>query len=205
VEPSIYGFVIKIILISERNPGDDVASPQQLTSSALQALLQDGGLAGSWTLDPDRSEVQLNTRHTWGLRPLKGVFRQVTGNGTVTAAGDVTGTITVAAASVHTKNKTRDNHLRSSDFFDVANHPDFTFTVDSARPANGGVRVTGGLTIRHRTRPVSFDARVSASDDEVWLDGEFPVNRADFGLTWNRLGIASMDNTIVVHAVFTRQ
>jgi len=60
----------------------------QLTSSALQAMLQDGKFAGSWTLDTARSEVRLTTRHTWGLRPLHGVFRQVTGNGTVTAAGD---------------------------------------------------------------------------------------------------------------------
>jgi polyisoprenoid-binding protein YceI len=52
---------------------------------------------------------------------------------------------------------------------------------------------------------VSFDATVTSVDGEVWLDGEIPVNRTDFGLTWNWLGIASMDNTIVVHAVFTRQ
>ncbi len=47
----------------------------------------------------------------WGLVPVRGVFRQVTGNGTVSAAGDVTGTITVAARPVHTKNKRRDEHL----------------------------------------------------------------------------------------------
>jgi polyisoprenoid-binding protein YceI len=177
----------------------------QLTAPALRALLQGGQLAGSWTLDPARSRVQLKTRHTWGLRPLTGVFRQVTGNGTVSAAGDVTGIITVAAGSIDTKNKMRDRHLRSADFFDVATHPGLTFAVDGVEPADGGVRVTGGLTVRGRTRPVSFDAKVSGADDEVWLDGEVPVNRADFGLTWNRMGIASMDNTIVVHAVFTRQ
>ena len=75
---------------------------EQLTTSALQALVQDGTLAGSWTLDPGRSQVQLETRHTWGLRPLHGVFGQVTGNGTVTAAGQVTGTFTVAAGSIDT-------------------------------------------------------------------------------------------------------
>ena len=46
-----------------------------------------------------------------GLVLVRGVIRQVTGNGTVSAAGDVTGTITVAARSVHTKNKRRDEHL----------------------------------------------------------------------------------------------
>ncbi len=92
----------------------------------------------------------------------------------------------------------------SADFFDVANHPDLTFTVDGVSPADGGVRVAGSLTVRGNTRPAAFDAKVSATENEVVLDGALPVNRADFGLTWNRMGIASMDNTIVVHAVFTR-
>ena len=175
-----------------------------MTSTTVQALLQDGKLAGSWTLDANRSEVKLETRHTWGLRPLHGVFRQVTGDGTVTTAGDVSGVVTVAAGSIDTKNSTRDRHLRSADFFDVAAHPDLTFAVDGVAPADGGVRVTGRLTIRGRTRPASFDATVSATGDEVRLDGKLQVNRADFGLTWNRMGIASMDNTIVVRAVFTR-
>ncbi len=178
-------------------------SSGQLTSSALRAL-QDGKLAGSWVLDASRSEVRLKSTSVWGLVPVRGIFRQVTGNGTVSAAGDVTGTITVAARSVDTKNNRRDEHLRSADFFDAANHPDITFTVDGIRPDNGGVRVTGSLSVRSRTRPVSFDATVSSADGEVTLDGQVQVNRADFGLTWNRMG-TSMHNTITVHAVFTRQ
>jgi polyisoprenoid-binding protein YceI len=181
-----------------------------MTATTVQALLEDGKLAGSWTLDATRSEVRLETRHTWGLRPLHGVFRQVSGSGTVTTAGDVSGVVTVAAGSIDTKNSIRDKHLRSADFFDIANHPDLTFAVDGvapddgATPAHGRVRVTGSLTVRGRTRPASFGATVSAADDEVRLDGELRVNRTDFGLTWNRMGMASVDNTIVVHAVFTR-
>jgi hypothetical protein len=87
-----------------------MAASEELTAAALQALLQDGKLAGSWTLDPARTEVLLETRHTWGLRPLHGVFRQVSGNGTVTAAGDATGIITVNAESIDTKNPQRDKH-----------------------------------------------------------------------------------------------
>jgi polyisoprenoid-binding protein YceI len=181
-------------------------SSGQLTSSELQALLADGTLAGSWTLDPARSEVRLATKHTWGLRPLHGVFRQVTGGGTVTPDGNVTGVITVAATSVDTKNPTRDKHLRSADFFDVANHPDFVFTIDGVPPVGDGVRVSGRLTVRDRTRQVSFDAKATVADGEVSLDGDIPINRADYGLTWQKLwGIASMHSTIGVHAVFARQ
>jgi YceI-like domain len=73
------------------------------------------------------------------------------------------------------------------------------------QPASGGVRVTGSLTVRGRTRPLSFDAKVSAAEDEVRLDAEVPVNRAEFGLTYNPVRMTSMNNTITVHAVFTRQ
>ena len=181
-------------------------TPQgQGATPALPALAQDGTLTGSWILDPARSQVLLQTRHTWGLRPLHGVFRQVTGNGTVTAAGQVTGTLTVAAASIDTKNKMRDKDLRSAKVFDAASHPDITYTVDGIQPASGGVRVTGSLTVRGRTRPLAFDATVSATASEVRLDAEVPVNRADFGLTYSPLRMASLNNTITIHAVFTRQ
>jgi polyisoprenoid-binding protein YceI len=182
-----------------------MAASEQLTPAALQALLQDGKLAGSWTLDPARTEVLLETRHTWGLRPLHGVFRKVSGNGTVTATGDATGIITVNAESIDTKNPQRDKHLRSGDSFNISIHPDITFAANGVSPSADGVRVTGTLTIRDRTRPASFDAKVSVADGEVQLEGKLQVNRRDFGMTWNFIGIAAMDNTIVVRAVFTRQ
>ncbi len=178
---------------------------EQLTTPALEALINDGTLTGSWTLDPARSQVLLETRHTWGLLPLHGAFGQVTGNGTVTAAGQVSGTVTVAAGSIDTKSKMRDKDLRSAKVFDAANHPDITYTVDGMQPTTGGVRVAGSLTVRGRTRPLSFDAKVSATGEEVRLDAEVPVNRADFGLTYSPLRMAPMNNTIVIHAVFTRQ
>jgi polyisoprenoid-binding protein YceI len=171
---------------------------------ALQAQLRDGSLAGSWTLNPAKSQIVLHTRHTWGLRPLRGEFRQVSGHGTVTGDGDASGVITIGAESVDTKNPQRDKHLRSAAFFDIENHPQFTFTADSVTPTDGGVRVAGTLTVRDRTNPVTFDAKVSTGDGEIALDGELPVNRADYGLTWNFIGIAAMDSTIEVHAVFTR-
>jgi len=176
----------------------------QTTSSALQELLRDGKLAGSWTLDAARSEIGLKSTSIWGLVTVKGVFREVTGTGTVSAAGDATGTITVAARSIDTKNKKRDEHLRSADFFDVARTPDITFAAEQVTPSAEGVTVSGTLTVRDRTRPVSFAARVSGDEAQVVLDGETEVNRADFGLTWNQLGMTSMNNTITVHAVFTR-
>ena len=183
-----------------------MATTGQATAPALQDLLADGTLAGDWDLDAAKSAIGLRSKSMWGMAPVKGVFGQVSGHGTVSPAGRVTGAITVAAASVDTKNSKRDTHLRSSDFFQVDDFPSITFSVEAIRPSGDGVTVTGKLTVRDRTRPVSFPATVSvAGSGEVWFDAEIGVNRADFGLTWNQMGMASMKNTITVHAVFSKR
>jgi polyisoprenoid-binding protein YceI len=123
----------------------------------------------------------------------------------VTPAGQVTGTLIVAGGSIDTKNKMRDKDLRSAKLFDIANHPDITYTVEGMQPARGGVQVTGSLTVRGRTRSLPFDAKISPAASEVRLDAEVPVNRADFGMTYSPMRMASLNNTITVHAVFTRQ
>ena len=53
---------------------------------------------------------------------------------------------------------------------------------------------------------MSFDAAASIQGDgEVWLDADVHINRADFGLTWNLMGMASMDNTLTIYAAFTQR
>jgi len=177
----------------------------QSTASEVRALLEDGALAGAWVLDPRKSSIRLKSR-SMGLVPVNGIFRDVSGNGIISPDGEVSGTVRVGAASIDTKNAKRDTHLRSADFFDSGNNPDITFTADGIQASGLGVAVTGTLTVRGRTRPLSFDAAASVqADDGIWLDAEVHVNRADFGLTWNRMGMVSMNNTLTIHAVFTRR
>jgi len=178
----------------------------QMTAQRLRALLEGGTLAGQWVLDPRKSSIRLKSKSMWGLVPVNGVFREVRGDGTVSQDGKVSGMVTVGAASIETKNAKRDKHLRSADFFDTANNPDITFTADGIGPSDQGVTVTGALTVRDRTRPLSFDAAASLQgDDEIWLDAQTHINRADFGLDWNSMGMAAMNNTLTIHAVFTRR
>jgi polyisoprenoid-binding protein YceI len=177
----------------------------QMTAPALQALLKDGALAGEWVLDPRRSSIRLKSK-VMGLVPVSGVFRQVSGNGTVSPDGGVSGTVTVAAASIDTNNTRRDTHLRSADFFDSDNYPDITFTADGIRPSGQGVVVSGALTVRGRTLPLSFDAAASVpGNGEIWLDAEVCINRADFGLTRYQMGMVSVNSTLTIHATFTRR
>jgi len=183
-----------------------MASSGQRIAPAPRAFLADAALAGDWTLDGAKSTFGLRSTSIWGLVPVKGTFDQVTGHGTVSPEGHVSGTITVAADSIETKNAKRDNHLRSADFFETATFPHITFTVDRIQPSSEGATVAGQLTVRSRTRPVTFPVKVSVvGSGEVWLDGEVRINRADFGLTWNQMGMASMKNTITIHAAFARR
>ena len=176
----------------------------QVTVPVVRALLQEGALAGTWALDPGRSGIRLKSK-VMGLISVNGVFREVSGNGTISADGQASGTLTIAAASIDTKNTRRDTHLRSADFFDSGNHPDVTFTADRFRPSGQDVTVSGVLTVHGRARPLSFGAAATFhGDGEIWLDAEVRINRADFGLTWNALGMVPLNSTLTVHAVFTR-
>jgi polyisoprenoid-binding protein YceI len=180
-----------------------MTAPSQ--QAAWQAQLADGSLAGNWKLDPARSTATLRSKSMWGLVPVKGVFRDLDGSGTVSATGEVTGSITVPTGSLDTKNARRDKHLRSEDFFLSDKFPAITFTLDKLTPASTGAVLSGTLTVRDRSRPVTFNAEASpAGDGDVALDATIQVDRSEYGLTWNQLGMTSMKNTITIHAVFTR-
>ena len=177
----------------------------QQTAAALREQLANGSLAGRWTLDPARSTATLHTKSMWGLAPVKGVFRQLEGSGKVSPTGEVTGRIALATGALDTKNARRDTHLRSADFFLSDTYPAITFRLDKLVPADGGVTVSGTLTVREISRPISFPASVTvAGGGEVLLDATVQVDRSEFGLTWNFLGGTAMKNTVTIHAVFTR-
>lgn len=176
----------------------------RMTEPRLRARLADGSLTGLWRLDPARSTVTLRSKSMWGLATVKGAFADVTGEGTLSDDGRVTGHLTVASASIDTRIKKRDEHLRSAELLHSDAHPHIVFTAERITPAGDQVTVGGTLQVRGRTRPITFPATIVASDDEVRIEAAVQVDRSDFGLTWNQMGMASMNNTITVSAVFVR-
>ena len=161
---------------------------------------------GLWQLDPTGSTVAIRHKTMWGLVTVNGVFASVGGEGEVRADGSAAGTVTLEAASLDTKHAKRDKHLRSADFFDVDNHPAITFAVHSAVPGeNDTVQVTGELTVRGTSRPQSLTARLTQPDSSaVTLTAELAVDRADFGLGWNQLGMMRGLATVTATLRFTR-
>ncbi|MFE1881317.1 YceI family protein [Streptomyces diastatochromogenes] len=161
---------------------------------------------GTWQLDPTASTVGLRHKTFWGLVTVKGAFAAVTGHGEVRPDGSATGTVTLDVASLDTKNAKRDEHLRSADLLDAGNHPEITFAVRGADRLDGdSVRVTGQLTVRGISRPVNLTARLtSATADALGLEAEFTVDREQFGVTWNQLGMMRGLTTVAAALKFTR-
>lgn len=146
-----------------------------------------------WKSDPTHSSVEFSVRHLM-ISTVKGRFNQFE----ITLEGDPENlpgakvNVSIDVASIDTMTADRDNHLRSADFFDVENHPKITFASTSIKSVGGNeYEVTGDLTIRGVTRPVTLKVVYEGSGKDPW-GGEraaFSVsgrlNRKDFGLTWN--------------------
>jgi polyisoprenoid-binding protein YceI len=161
---------------------------------------------GLWQLDTAASTVAIKHKSIWGLVTVKGAFTAVTGQGEVRPDGSAVGTLTLTVASLDTKNPKRDTHLKGPDFFDVDNHPELTFAVRSAELRDGDqVHVVGQLTARGISRPQTFTARLTGADaDALTLDAEFSVDRNQFGMGWNQLGMIARLTTVTATLRFTR-
>jgi len=147
--------------------------------------------AGRWTVDTVHSVIGFSVRHMMVSR-VRGRFRSFTAD-IVTTDDPATASLsaTVDVASVDTGDETRDNHLRTSDFFDIENHPTMTFTSTGIAGSGTDYELTGDLTIRGVTSPVTFDLEVGGVEKDPWgntragFTATTSINRKDFGLEYN--------------------
>lgn len=162
-------------------------------------------VVGQWQLDPVGTTIELRTKAMWGLAKVKGRFSAVEGSGAVGEDGTVSGTLVFDARSIDTKNKRRDSHLRSDDFFEVEKYPTFTYSATGVVPADEGrFKVTGSLTIRDQSRPLELLVSASQPDpSRTILTAEAEIDRRQWGMTWAKMG-AGVINQIAVVAQFTR-
>lgn len=181
-------------------------SASAAASESVAAFVADGGAVGAWTLDAAASRVEFDTKSMWGLAKVHGGFGSVSGSGVVAADATVTGELEIDAASVDSKIKRRDDHLRSKDFFHVEQHPAISVAVSGITPLGGDeVEIQGTLTARGHQEPLKFTATVTeATADAVTIKAEFPVDRSRFGMTWSPLRMAPMHTRITVTARFLR-
>jgi polyisoprenoid-binding protein YceI len=146
----------------------------------------------TWTIDPSHTTVEFVAKHMM-ITTVKGRFAELTGTIVADEAdiADSSVEATLQAASLDTRSEQRDAHLRSPDFLDVENYPEVTFRSTAVSGTKASFKLTGDLTIRGVTRPITLDATFEGEGKDPWggtrasfsAHGKF--DRRDFGLTWN--------------------
>ena len=149
--------------------------------------------AGRYELDLSHSSVGFSVRHLM-LSRTRGRFAEF--SGTVIVGEDPLDSsveVAINAASIDTRDDGRDDHLRSADFFDVAQHPELTYRSTTVTPTAAGTwLVDGDLTIAGVTNPVSLTVTFEGGVVDPWggariaFEATAEVDREAFGLSWNQ-------------------
>ena len=144
-------------------------------------------------LDPTQIEILFKVKHLM-ITNVKGEFRKF--NATLTSDGHnfskAAVSVTIDAASVFTNEENRDNHLKSTDFFDVENHKEITFVGASFDKVDDDTyTLKGMLSIKGISKEITLDVEFGGVNKDPWgnekagfaVSGK--INRKDFGLNWN--------------------
>ena len=150
-------------------------------------------LSGTYAIDPSHSRIGFVARHAM-VTKVRGSFNEFEGTGHFDAEDPANSRaqLTIAVASIDTRNADRDAHLRSNDFFDQESHPEIAFVSTAVEPVDANTyRVTGDLSIKGVTKPVTVDFEYTGAavdpfgNHRVGFEGSATVNRKDWGLSWN--------------------
>ena len=152
-------------------------------------------MPSTYTIDPAHSSIEFSTKHMM-VTTVRGRFTEYGGEVEAASAGEpetARGSFAIKTASVDTGNEQRDGHLRSGDFFDVEKYPEITFrSTGIEKTGDNTYSVTGDLTIKDVTRPVTLAVEVEAAfndpfgNERVGLSASTEINRTDWGLNWNQ-------------------
>ena len=150
-------------------------------------------LTGTYTIDPSHSRMGFVARHAM-VTKVRGSFNEFEGSGHFDAEDPSRShlQLTIQAASIDTRNADRDAHLRSNDFFDMETYPTITFvSTGVTRTGDGAYRVTGDLTIKGVSRPITVELEYTGTavdpfgNQRIGFEGTTTVNRKDWGVNWN--------------------
>ena len=149
-------------------------------------------IKGDYALDPTHTRLGFSTRHAM-VTTVRGQFKEFTGEAVVDTADPSASKVVVniRAESIDTGVADRDAHLRSADFFDVETYPEITFVSTDVSRDGDDWAITGDLTIKDVTRPITldFESTGSARDPfgnlRIGFEGNTTLSRKDWGLTWN--------------------
>ncbi len=163
-----------------------------LSVIAVAVLAANSFAAEKYEIDVTHSVVGFTVRHLV-VAKVSGKFKEVAGT-ILYDEQDITKSsvnVTIKTASIDTDNERRDTHLRSADFFDVANHPDITFVSKKIEKKGDGYVAVGDLTIRSVTKEVSLPFKVLGKIKDwegnwrIGIEANLAINRFDYGVKWD--------------------
>ena len=157
---------------------------------------------GRWRIDPARSQVEFRTPTFWGMMTVKGRFERY--DGTLDLRQEPAIELTIEAASLNTKNNMRDKHLRSEDFFDVANHPEVRFVSDNARLDGERLTVSGRLYAAGKSMPLDVDATLRPVDGELEVDATASADQFELGMSHGAFGMIRTPSELIVRGRLVR-
>ena len=152
-------------------------------------------VTGDYTVDVTHTRIGVRARHAM-VTTVRGAFTDFSGTAHLDTATPAASSVQlrIATASIDTGTPDRDAHLRSADFLDVEQHPEMVFVSTSVEQVDRDVyRVTGDLTIKAVTQPVSIDFTLTGSaldpfgNMRVGFEGALAIKRSEWDLTWNAI------------------
>jgi polyisoprenoid-binding protein YceI len=149
-----------------------------------------------WRIDPQRSSVEFHVRNLYGLQTVKGRFERY--DGALQLAPQPSIELTIEADSLSTNNPRRDEHLRSADFFDTANHPQVRFVSQEVILDGDRLDVRGELHAAGKRIPLELKGAIRPDGDELEVDVTTFADHRELGITWNRLGIMRTPSKLIV-------
>ena len=142
-----------------------------------------------WTLDPEKSSVEFAVKTFWGLGTVRGRFERFDG-GYDPASDRQSIELTIDAGSLDTGLGKRDEHLRSADFFHIADHPRVRFRSTHVRNAGDGtLHIQGRLEAAGVVVPLDVDAAVRQVGEELEVEAVTTVDPRSFGMSSGPLGM----------------
>ena len=168
--------------------------------------LGDPRSVGVWGLDFARSRITFKNKTMWGAMRVHGAFTEFTGLGQVTESGKVMGKIDIAAASLNTKLRMRDEDLRRPNYLDVQQYPQINVLLSGVTATGGdAIEVDAEFTIKGRTARLPVQSETSVLDDgSVRMTITTTLFRKDWGVTGNVLGTVGNKTDVRADLVFQR-
>jgi polyisoprenoid-binding protein YceI len=157
-----------------------------------------------WTVEPDESFVEFAVKTFWGVATVHGSFDRFDGSYENGPDG-ATIELTIEADSLDTGNKTRDKHLRSTDFFHITEHPRVRFTSTRVHDVNGEIlHVVGRLEAAGNVVPLEFPATIRPVGDGLEVEATTTVDQSQLGMSSGQLGMIRRPATLHVKAHLSR-